>query len=84
MDLRPTRAAILLYSTPTKLSSPGRKYSNGMDVGPDGTGIFKPDLATQDVTAFTVASMVVTPILGSRIVEYNLEWPCRRDIVRIE
>ena len=55
-----------------------------MDVGRDGTGIFKPDIAKQDVTAFSVASMVVTPFLGSRIVEYNLEWLCRRDIVRIE
>ena len=84
MGLRPTRAAILLYSTPAKLSSPGHRYSNGMDVGRDGTGIFKPDIATQDVTAFTVASKLVTPFSCSRIVGYNLKWLCRRGIVRIE
>ena len=55
-----------------------------MDVGTDGTGIFKPDFATQDVTAFTVASMVVTPFPCSWIIGYNLNWLCRRDIVRIE
>ena len=62
----------------------GRRYSNGMDFGRTGTGIFKPGFVTQDVTTFSVVSAEVTPFPCWQITGYNLSRLCRRDFIRIE